>query len=692
MKRPLLAIGLSWFFTTWLAFFCGKAVLQMSLAALLTALLFFLLRPRFKYAYAVCIIMLTASVAFAGFWLHEKRKIEPVLALAGKTVVAEGLITEAELGIRAMTYTVKAGFPEHPGLPETTLVVRDFSGIERSAGETVRFKVKLISAPSSSWYRSRGILLIGQSPGDSESIPAGKYRLERTLMRMRAIFSRNVYANLKQENADVVTAMVLGLKNDIQPEIYSALGKSGTSHLLSVSGLHLSILSAAVLAALKKLRCPGRLAALIAVIFAFLFSALVGLGASILRSFVMTAITLFAGRVFSRRSDSLSSLGFALLVCGTIWPHWTLGWGMWLSAGSTLGIILYSSKLSALLRESFEQKIRIQKRIAASAAGALGTSIAAYTCTLPLLFLMSGWVSLVSPLANLLIAPFVPVAILGGVICAFVPPDIPVIRSIAAITDISTAFIVKISEILGGLPFATFAMDESWILILLPGICVMIAVLVFFRADKRLVSYTAALIAVCCCVGDLSLAAANRGKIELVTLESRNVAILLRGGEAVILGTPDAYEISSLLRYLAFRGVKNIPVVIATDSPDNVGSGLLRLSRAYDIDCVIAPNDAYIEEVLTRALPESMVYSGGYAEITALGGARISSGLTSGDIHIRIGKNEIVKIRRECDIIESDRRIQIFDGGKMLLPRNAYPLFEPAGAFLFGESRVVVRE
>lgn len=692
MKRPLFAIGLSWFFSTWLAFFCGDNALQISFAALLTALIFFILRQRFKYAYAACLITLAASIAFASFWIYEKRKIEPLLALAGKTAAVEGLITEAELGIRAMTYTVSASFTEYPDVPETTLIVRDFSGIERSTGDTVRFNVELSAAPESLWYKSRGILLIGQSPQDTESIPAGEFRLERALMRLRVIFTRNVYANLTEENADIVTAMVLGMKNNVDPGIYSALGKSGTAHLLTVSGMHLSILFGIVLFALKKIRCPRRLSAIIAILFGFLFSLLVGFSASVFRAFIMMSITLLAGRVFPRRSDSLSSLGLALLICGIVWPHWVLGWGVWFSAGSTLGIILYASRISEFLREYLLQRTRLAKRPASLLSETLGISVSACVFSLPLSFLMCGWISLISPFTNLLIAPFVPVTTVCGALCAFLPPTVPLMGIVAKITDVSTIFIVRVSEILGGLPFSTFAMDESWIFILFTGICAVLEVLMIFRADKRLIVYAAALIAVCGCVGDMSLAAANRGNIELVTLEDKNPAILFRGGEAVILGTPDAYEISGLLRYLAFRGVKNIPAVIATDSPDNVGSGLLRLSQEYDIDCVVAPNDVYIEDALTRALPESLVYSGGYAEITALGGAVITPDLKGKEIHIRIGENEIVKIRREYGIMEPDGSIRIFDDGKMLLPRNTVALFEPAGAFLFGESRIALKE
>lgn len=692
MKRPLFAIGLSWFFATWLAYFCGAAVLQMSLAALLTAVLCFVLRGRYKHAYAACVVLLAASVAFAVFWVRDESKVKPVLALSGTTATVEGLITEVDTGMRAMTYTMSARFSDYPELPETTLIVRDFSGIEQSAGASVRFDVALSLAPDSTWYRSRGILLIGQSPENAESIPVGKYRFERALMRLRILLSRNLYANLTEENADIVSAMVLGLKSDVPAEIYSSFGKSGTVHLLSVSGLHLSILSAAIMAVLGRFTRSRVLSAIITIAFGFAFAAVAGFGASVFRSFVMTAAALIARCFFARRNDSLTALGVALLLCAVLWPHWALGWSIWLSAGSTLGIILYSQKLTDAVLDKMSDSIRV-RGVAVYIAEAVGLSLAAYAFTLPIAFLMSGWVSLISPLSNLLVAPFVPVVIFGGAVCAFAPSGWMLSKIVAMATDFSTEVIVKISEILGALDFAILAIDESWMLIFLAGVSVIVAVLMLFRANKRMLAYAAALIAVCFCAGNFSLAAVNRDKIELITLDGRNAAVLLRGTEAVVLGTPDAYEISTLLRYLTFRGVKHIPAIIATDSPDNVGSGLLRLTSAYPVDCIIAPNDAYVEENLARALPQSMVYSGGYAEIDVLGGVRIIPDLDGVEMHIFIGKNEAVKIRREYAIIDSnaaDKRIRVFENGKMLLPRHINPLFEPAGAFLFGESRILL--
>lgn len=696
MKRALFVIGVSYFVTTWLAFLCGgEFALKLSLAALLTGILLLLMSRKTRSIHAASIIMLTAAVAFSSFWLYNERELKPIQAIAGRTVEVEGLITGVNRGPSSVSYTMTAGFPEYPALGKNVpLLLREIGGGEHEEGEVIRCTASFKPAPETLWYKSRGIYLTGQNIRDAERIPAGGHRYERAAVRLRTILSRNVYARLGNENADIITAMTLGLTSDIPPETYNAVARAGTSHLLSVSGLHLSILSAFVLYVLNSLKCPGRLAGVITIFVSLAFVTVVGFGASATRAFVMTAITL-SGGIVSRRSDSMTSLGVALIICSVIWPYWTLSWSLWLSAGATLGIIMFGGRISGTLYARVKSKSRMTGRLVKPVVDALGMSLAAYVFTVPVLLMMSGWISLIAPLANILTLPFVPVAILGGICCAIMP-DIPVLTEvIALVTDFSTRAIIRISEVLSASPFAIIALDESYLLLWMALVALMTAVIIIYRGktlvNKHLIIYASALAVLSFSVGELSNNIANKGKLELVTFSGRNAAVLLREQEAVILGTPDAYEITNLLRYLNFRGVQAVPAIIAADSGDRAGSGMLRLVGSYPTDCIIAPDDAYIVDMLKEAVPDSLVYAGGYAEITVLGGAKITTDLHDRSIYISIGNNQIEKIRKECDIIESkDGVIRIFDDGILVLPRETPPDFSPVGAHLFGESRVLL--
>jgi hypothetical protein len=139
---------------------------------------------------------------------------------------------------------------------------------------------------------------------------------------------------------------------------------------------------------------------------------------------------------------------------------------------------------------------------------------------------------------------------------------------------------------------------------------------------------------------------------EYIVLEDRNASVVLRGGEAVVLGAPDRYEITNLARYLGFRGVKRIRAIIAPDCGDNIGGGFKRLDEEFGVDLILAPDDAFILRALGEAAPESRVMPCPYAELNALGVA-----------------------------------FTVDSGGNITLPGNAAPMLTPLGTQLFGEMR-----
>jgi hypothetical protein len=139
--------------------------------------------------------------------------------------------------------------------------------------------------------------------------------------------------------------------------------------------------------------------------------------------------------------------------------------------------------------------------------------------------------------------------------------------------------------------------------------------------------------------------------VEYVTFRDRDSAVVLRGGEAVVLGAPDRYEITNLARYLGFRGVKRIRAVIAPDSGGNAG-GINRLSEEFGVDCILAPDDEYVMAALREAAPESQTLPHPYAELNALG-----------------------------------MTFAMDASGQISLPGRMAPLFTPLGTQLFGEAR-----
>lgn len=691
MKRPMCVFGASLALFTWVAFFFPAAqAMLLSAATLATGLLVAAFRrPRLRILCAAC---LTAAVAFALHARYETTRLVPFERMADEIVPAECLITDLFQGTRTVYYTLRATFPENPELPDTVVNLRSYGDMEYLPGDVLRCEIRLAPKEQPAWglRHASDSYVDGYLEGVPQRIGEG-FAPQRRLIALRERLRGNLYDSLHAASADVVSAMVLGLRDNLSSETYSAVNRAGTSHLLAISGLHLSIVAAVALKSFGKLPVSRRAKSLLAMAAVLAFAVLVGFSASIIRSAIMTMAAFLATAFARRRGDALSSLGFSAAAICLIWPDWVLGKSFWLSAGATLGIILFSRDLKMLLYNRLCGRGRLYNKLVGVVMEIIAVSLSASAFTLPLLIVFSGWISLVAPLSNLLVAPFVPVVILGGMLCAAFGSAGPLLRIAALATDFCTAAVLQISEMMAGLPFATASVDQGWMLLWLALAVLMLAVLVVFRADRRLAAYAAALLLVAFGLGYLTQRAADHDKIELAVIEGCDVGVLLRGDDAVILGAPAYYEINSLLRYLEFRQVKSIRAVLATDHGEQVGSALPRLARRYPVDCVVGPNDAYILGQLALSLPDVPVYSGGYAELYLLGGAWVEVLTPGGDLVIRTGNNTILKTTEEYAIIENNRAygIVIHPDGALVQNGARGRTPTPIGGMLFGEQRWV---
>lgn len=691
----MCVIGLTLTLTT-LAAFLLSPTQALAVSALAAVTGFFLGVAGKSRLRVVCVVCFSAAVALAGYTLFHLRSITPFQRAVGETVQVRGLVTEARKGPRAVFYTLDATFPGREDLPRANLSLRAFGEMDYVQGDIISCEVRLDdqAAVAGDYGFSQGVFASGQVTGEAGRVSGG-FPIRRRLLELSRSLQNNVYAHLPKESADLVTTMVLGADN-VDSDTYSVVNRAGTAHLLAVSGLHLSIVTAMVLRLLQGVRIPRRAAVVATVLAALAFSALVGFSASILRSFFMTTVALLA-RLGTRKSDSLSSLGFAVAIISLFFPAWLLGRGFWYSAGSALGIVVLGGPLGDRWIARLQGEGKIRGFFVRLMVGAAGVSAGAYVFTLPLFVATGGWISLVSPIANVLVAPFAAPVIAGGIVCAVTGSTAAPVQIVAALTDLCVRMVLKISQLMAGLPMATQPIDEVWILLALVFVFAAAAVLAIMKANRRVIAFACALAVMVCGLGSLTRSLMDEGTVELCFIADCNAAVLLRQDEAVILGTPDRAEIGLLLRYLEFRGVRSIAAVLATDSGEQVGSGLLRLGARYPIDCIVGPNDAYILGQLALAMTDIPVYSSGYARLELLGGVGIAVSPPHGDILVQTGSGTALKSAQsfsEYAIIlldDTSAEIELFPDGDVVLREAQGRIPSPIGAMLFGERRFRLR-
>lgn len=250
---------------------------------------------------------------------------------------------------------------------------------------------------------SEGLALGGYLTGGYERTPRTSWDLGILLAEIRNRAGRAAASLLPGELSGFIRAVLLGQRDQLEGTASTDFQRAGASHLLAVSGLHMT--AAAAFLAMLANRLPGRrwMKDLLAGAAVLCYLCVTGFPASAVRSFFMFFLTLSGGSL-GYRTHPLNSLGGAVWGLCLINPLSGGNLGFALSALSTLGLVALCRPIHRRLTEPLRRHPRARsllKPVAASFAVTLSVTIA----TLPLQLAEFGGLSLAAPLTNLLLVP-----------------------------------------------------------------------------------------------------------------------------------------------------------------------------------------------------------------------------------------------------------------------------------------------
>lgn len=192
-------------------------------------------------------------------------------------------------------------------------------------------------------------------------------RLEEFLSKLRYESDALFWKLLGEKNGATASAMVLGQKKGMDSEVKALYQGAGISHLLAISGLHLSLIGAGLFGLLKKARLPAVLSAGISALILIAYAQLTGMGISTRRALVMFLLFLAAG-LLKRTPDLPTSLAVAALFLLVPKPQRILDAGFQLSFSAVLGIAV----MIPVLQDGWEDaapSLRVANRVIDGVAG-----------------------------------------------------------------------------------------------------------------------------------------------------------------------------------------------------------------------------------------------------------------------------------------------------------------------------------
>lgn len=192
---------------------------------------------------------------------------------------------------------------------------------------------------------------------------------------------------------EVLQGVIMGDTVGIDDGWMEAFRRSGTAHMLSVSGLHVACLAAIMISIAGFARLSRRAGLVLAAVAGLLMIPFVGPSPPIIRAAAMMVVVL-GGRLVGRRRDQWQGLAVAALVVLAINPFAVFDVGFQLSFSAFAGMIGLVRPLE-----------RVFRRLPEAVGASLAVSVAASLGTAPVSLVVFGRTSLISPLANLLVVP-----------------------------------------------------------------------------------------------------------------------------------------------------------------------------------------------------------------------------------------------------------------------------------------------
>ncbi|MEW6074880.1 MAG: ComEC/Rec2 family competence protein [Candidatus Omnitrophota bacterium] len=276
-----------------------------------------------------------------------------------------------------------------------------------------------------------------------------RYSFKRVALRFRARLTRILCRYIPLPAADVMSALVLGERRSIPLALNRAMIKTGTVHILVVSGFHVGIVTAVLIATLQSAQVPRRIRLFCVIPALCFYCMVVGCASSVVRATVMASIFLCAG-FFRREADVYNSLAAAAIVILSINPRQIFDIGFQLSFASVLSIAYFYPRLSSFLR------IRcVKPRPLRYFLRACLVSASAWLGTMGLIACYFRLFSPITVVANLFIVPLASLATAAGFLVLGVGAWCPFLgRSFGLASELLISLMLAINSMFIKIPLA----------------------------------------------------------------------------------------------------------------------------------------------------------------------------------------------------------------------------------------------
>lgn len=254
-----------------------------------------------------------------------------------------------------------------------------------------------------------------------------------------------INGTLTDEEGNLLLAILLGDKDKLSEDIQESFKTSNLSHMLAVSGAHVSYIILGLTYVLQNSIIGKKNGKIVCIIFLLAFMAITNFTPSVTRACIMAILTLFSSIIY-RKSDVYTNISVAALITLIFNPYGLLDLGFQLSYGGTIGIIIFIKRIQE--KKSNSKVINYIKQMAL-------VSIYANIIIIPIMMYHFNTVSFTFIISNIMASPILGIIVITGFLFIIASITVkPLTRLIAIFIKPILSILIKISQICSKLPFS----------------------------------------------------------------------------------------------------------------------------------------------------------------------------------------------------------------------------------------------
>lgn len=401
-----------------------------------------------------------------------------------------------------------------------------------------------------------------------------------------------INGTLTDEEGNLLLAILLGDKDKLSEDIQESFKTSNLSHMLAVSGAHVSYIILGLTYVLQNSIIGKKNGKIVCIFFLLVFMAITNFTPSVTRACIMAVLTLFSGIVY-RKSDVYTNISVAALITLIFNPYSLLDLGFQLSYGGTIGIIIFIKRIQE--KKSNSKVVNYIKQMAL-------VSIYANIIIIPIMMYHFNTVSLTFIISNIMASPILGIIVINGFLFIITSITVkPLTRLIAIFIKPILSILIKISQICSKLPFSNILVVTPYMFNVISYYAIILYCIKSKKNNKCKIIIC--LLIVLILINFIIYIFPQKLRIFFIDVGQGDSTLIITPDKKTVLvdgGGSDSFDVGEkvLLPYLLDRRILKVDYVLISHFDTDHATGVAQILGKIDVSSII----------LTRQLEENDIY------------------------------------------------------------------------------------